>query len=136
MIDDSILNLVDDTVENLNSHVSMLDDLDPDHNVVKELVKSNCEYYDEARFCDMVKNNPNLINNFSILHHNIRSIPKNFLSLQEYLDCIDYKFSIIGISETWHNDVTCKMYPLDNYQCLNAYRNNRMGGGVSLYIKK
>jgi len=41
----------------------------------------------------------NNVNNFSILHINIRSISKNFDNLSIFLDSIKTTFSIIGLSE-------------------------------------
>ena len=37
----------------------------------------------------------------ALLHLNIRSIPKNLSSLEEYLHNLDYEFNILGITETW-----------------------------------
>ena len=41
---------------------------------------------------------------FSFLHLNIRSLPHNLVKLTDYLSCLNIKFSVIGISETWLND--------------------------------
>ena len=41
---------------------------------------------------------------FSFLHLNIRSLPHNLVKLTDYLSCLNIKFSVIGISETWPND--------------------------------
>ena len=40
-------------------------------------------------------------NNFSLLHHNIRSLSHNLNSLTDLLSSLNIKFSFIGISETW-----------------------------------
>ena len=45
-----------------------------------------------------------LKNSFSILQINIRSMNKNFEKLQEYLNVVKGKFSIIGLTDTWCND--------------------------------
>ena len=45
-----------------------------------------------------------LENSFSILQINIRSMNKNFEKLQEYLNVVKGKFSIIALTETWCND--------------------------------
>ena len=132
---DSVLNVLDGTTDNV-SDKNILDDIDSDCNIVKDMFNSNCQYYNEESFANLLQGTFGLKDSFSILHHNIRSIPKNFAKLQDYLECIDFKFSIIGISETWHTDVTCDLYKLDNYNCTNVYRCNRTGGGVSLYISK
>ena len=41
---------------------------------------------------------------FSFLQLNIRSLPHNLVKLTDYLSCLNIKFSVIGISETWLND--------------------------------
>ena len=46
-----------------------------------------------------------LKNSFSILQINIRSMNKNFEKLQEYLNVVKGKFSIIALTEMWCNDI-------------------------------
>ena len=35
-----------------------------------------------------------------MFHMNIKSLPKHFDELQQYLNMLEYDFSVIGISET------------------------------------
>ena len=65
---------------------------------------------------------------------NIRSVPHNFDKLRYYLDELDHKFSIIALSETWLNEYTKTTYNIIGYKHESVFRNNRMGGGVSLFI--
>ena len=44
------------------------------------------------------------------------------------------KFSFIGLSETWLDKYKHEFYDIQGYYCINRYRENRRGGGVSLHI--
>ena len=71
---------------------------------------------------------------FSFLHLNIRSLPHNLVKLTDYLSCLNIKFSVIGISETWLNDSSHSV-DISGFKFLHCkYRQNRTGGGVGLYI--
>ena len=43
----------------------------------------------------------NSLDQFSVLHLNIRSIRKNFENFKLFLNSINFTFSVICISETW-----------------------------------
>ena len=71
---------------------------------------------------------------FSFLQLNIRSLPHNLVKLTDYLSCLNIKFSVIGISETWLNDSSHSV-DISGFKFLHCkYRQNRTGGGVGLYI--
>ena len=73
-------------------------------------------------------------NHFSIYNVNIRSTPENLKQLVYYIQGIKYKFSVFAISETWLKTYNDTLYTIKGYshECVN--RENRPGGGVSLYI--
>ena len=48
---------------------------------------------------------------------------------------MDFKFSFIGLSETWLDDNKEAFYDLSGYSSVNRYRKNKKGGGVSLHIQ-
>ena len=70
-----------------------------------------------------------------MFHMNIKSLPKHFDELQQYLDVLKYDFSVIGISETWLNEYNTDLYELSGYVTIKCCRKERRGGGVSLYIR-
>ena len=70
---------------------------------------------------------------FSFLQLNIRSLPHNLVNLTDYLSCLNIKFSVIGIPETWLND-SSHLVDISGFKFLHKYRKNRTGGGVGLYI--
>ena len=98
------------------------------------MFENDCKYYDESAFNDVVANENSNLNYFSLMHFNIRSKQKKFHSFDQYLQCIKHKFSIIGISETWHSINTCDLYPIEGYQCVHSYRQSKKGGGVTMYV--
>ena len=53
-----------------------------------------------------------------------------------YLNSLDFKFSFIGLSETWLDDNKEEFYDLKGYSSVNRYRKDKKGGGVSLHTRK
>ena len=72
---------------------------------------------------------------FSLCHINIRSLKVNLPALENCLDIMDFKFSIIGISETWLRDWNCDLYNIEGYTLVECHRPARTGGGVGFYLK-
>jgi len=67
---------------------------------------------------------------FSLLHLNIRSLPRNLNSLTDLLSCLDIKFSVIGISETWLSE-SPHSTGINGFKFLHKHRLNRVGGEVA-----
>ena len=110
---------------------------DPDIQYFLGAISNNlnsCDYYIEDTFNDRCETLPINRCSLSILHLNIRSIPRNLSSLQTYLNNLDIQFSVIGISETWLKPYNVDCYGMDGYKEEHLYRSERMGGGVSLYV--
>ena len=61
-------------------------------------------------------------------HVNIRSIPRNLITLQYYLEELSHNVSIIAISESWLHDFNKTVFNLKGY--------NHAHGGVSLFIAR
>ena len=109
---------------------SFLSDIDPDFNYlnnIKESITSN--YYNETTFKNKYENS----GKFSVMHLNIRSVVSHFTEFICYLDTLDFKFKAIGLSETALNDSSIN-YHSHNDTCETNIRDNRRGGGVSLYM--
>ena len=76
---------------------------DPDLNIFNDHSEAvSLPYYTIDEFS--CPSNSLLKNPFSILQINIRSMNKKFEKLQEYLNVVKGKFSIIALTETWCND--------------------------------
>lgn len=77
------------------------------------------------------------LNDFSVLHLNIRSLPKHMGELHELLDnltCKSIAVDVILLCETWLNDNN-SLLTLPGYQLYYQNRLNAKGGGTALYIK-
>ena len=90
---------------------------------VEDSLNKKCEQLD-------VKSNP-----FSLMYMNIRSSSKNMDNFNMYLELLNVKFSIIGLSETWGNDSPIDMHTPKGYNTEHQSRSNKLGGGVTLLIK-
>ena len=66
--------------------------------------KTKCEYYLEDRFRSKISNYFSDNSPFSVLHFNVRILINKLDDLQQYLEELIHKFSVIGISETWLNN--------------------------------
>ena len=81
----------------------------------------------------MLRNDNLCDEHFSFLHVTIRSLQRNVNSLSILLTCLNIKFSLIGVSETWLNDYSHSV-DIDGFNFIYNHRSNRTGGGVGLYI--
>ena len=104
--------------------------IDPDINLY--IPDKNCNYYDQNESLD------NFITSSEIklLHINARSLQKNVSSITQYIDILQKSFTVIGISETWLNDMHDPLIQIPNYAIEGTYRQGKRGGGVALYIRE
>ena len=102
-----------------------------------DILSKPSNYYDINSYKDKFKCtiDDRINSNFSLFHHNIRSIPQNLNKLTAYLHMLPIEFSIIGISETWLTENSVGCYHIPGYNSEHLYRNSRRGGGVSIFIK-
>jgi len=96
---------------------------------------SPSNYYTEQTFTEKCKQLSINDKDFSLIHLNIRSLPKHLGHLETYLQNATHNFSVIGLSETWLNDMNVDLYKVDGYHHENNYRMHKVGGGVALCIK-
>ena len=123
---------------NINADNHPLYQADPDihyfNTVANQVLHS--DYYLEDSFIQKVKEREIKPSCFSLIHYNIRSIPKNLHNFQIYLDTIDFNFSIMAFSETWFTDFNCSLYDIEGFNLETNSRLLKRGGGVCLYIRK
>ena len=93
----------------------------------------NCNYYTEQEF-NNVLNKINISKCISIIHINACSLIKNYDNIENYLNILSHKFSIIIISESWLKECHIGNYNIQKYTSVNTIRKNKSGGGVSIYI--
>ena len=72
---------------------------------------------------------------FSIFHHNCRSLNKKASTTVDYISILDHNSDIIGFTETWFSSIEdSNLIDLDNYAKLDSIRPNRSGGEGSIFI--
>ena len=76
---------------------------------------------------------PNLGNNVSIFHINMRSVANKFSELVAYLNMLKTKFTFIVLTETWLTDSSDFGYEIDGYDSVSLNRNLRPGGGLKIF---
>ena len=97
---------------------------------------SSCDYYLEDAFNEKCNKTSLSSNCFSMIHFNVRSIPKNLQAFEIFMSNLCINFTILAFSETWLTSYNNTLYNIDGYNAENVYRTNRKGGGVSLYIRE
>ena len=82
-----------------------LADIDPDYQYYTNFHhngKLNCDYYFEDKFRRKLYKTDK--SQLYLFHLNVISISKHYDELELYLNSLDFKFSFIGLSETWLDD--------------------------------
>jgi hypothetical protein len=112
-----------------------LRDIDPDNNFFNNQTNS---FYADCRYMYPDNLNNKLEENnapdISVMHLNIRSLKKNYKSLNAMLDIIDHKFSVIGLTESWLKDYNYSLYNFAGYNQEAITRSTGQGGGISVFI--
>ena len=115
-----------------------LTEIDPDLQFYLEtncIRNTKCDYYMEDTFIKKNSTPGNHSKNLSLLHLNIKSLPRHYDAFTEYLTLLNFEFSCLGISETWLNECKEALHDILGYVTVSKYRTDRRGGGVSLYIR-
>ena len=71
--------------------------------------------------------------NFFIFSQNIRSFNKNYDDLAVFLNTLNIDIDVIVLSETWFSPTHTS--DIDGYTGHHIYRDDRVGGGVSIFIR-
>ena len=108
---------------------SALGNIDPDLNILFDNNTMNCKYFTEMEF-----NNYFASDNFSLFNLNIRSLPKNVVNLQPFLEGININFSVLSFTETWLTEYNISLHNFTGYSHVYKLRGKRRGGGVSMFI--
>lgn len=107
-------------------------DFDADRNYLKYNFNETM-YYTESQF-NSAQSSKQTSTKFSVLHVNARSLLKNFENILLFIHSLNYKFSVIAISETWLDDFKQNLVHIDGYNLITKHRQDDRGGGVALYI--
>ena len=74
-------------------------------------------------------------NKLSLFHINVKSLPKHHDELKLYINSLNFKFSVIALTENWLDESKEDLFDLEGYNCLHKFRKGKRGGGVFLYIE-
>jgi hypothetical protein len=120
----------DDNVDDI-----VLSDIDPDQNFlgsIRDKATTSCNYYYTSSQLDKILDlNTNAMT--SMLHMNIRSIPKNLDLLIATLQASSMEIDLIGVTETWLKPDNADSYGIQGYTHEYLTR-DKQGGGISLFI--
>ena len=106
---------------------SVLGNVDP---ILLDNNSINCRYFTEMEF-----NTHSFIDtNFSLFNLNIRSLPKNDVNLQHFLEGLNISFSVLSFTETWLSEYNEYLYNFKGYSHIYKPRDKKRGGGVSMFI--
>jgi hypothetical protein len=116
---------------------SIFNSIDPDQNFLGEIrgkAISSCKYYYSTCQLDKMLGDKRETNT-TILQLNIRSVPKNLETLVTTLESSNMDMDIIGLSETWLKASNADSYGIKGYSHEFLTREDKPGGGSSLFIK-
>ena len=121
---------------NIDDH-QVFADIDPDVNFINSLslYQNSCEYHLESSFNDLLRKREPCKIGFSLCHLNIRSMKKNVIKFETFLEVLNHDFTIIGLTETWLHDQDCNLYVPKGYHIAENHRESRNGGGVAVCVK-
>ena len=94
----------------------------------------NSEYYLEDAFNQKIKQMSIPPKCLSMIHYNIRSIPKNLQKFEIYLETLEFQFAIIAFSETWLAESSFELHDIKDYNMEHNFRTDKRGGGVCICI--
>ena len=136
--EESATNLIYNPLADVTTINDPLADIDPDSNFLNlELAsfRNNSKFYTEASFKNEAFHSKTK-STLSLVHTNIRSIPKNLEKFEYLLHDLDWQFDIIGVTEAWLKDHNKCLYSLENYNSEHLIRPKKKGGGVSIFLRE
>ena len=89
-----------------------------------------CNYHD----VDEVNTLFSSLNNFTVIAHNIRSIPKNLEEFKTDFNIAGGYIDVLAFAETRLNTDIETIYNIPNYNMYSSCRNT-MGGGVYMFLR-
>ena len=91
---------------------------------------ANCQYYSIDQFNSLFRtSNDSMI----ILLQNIRSFQSNSEEFLSFISQINRSVDVLILTETWFSP--CLTGSIDGYIEFHSFRDNRVGGGVSIYVR-
>lgn len=97
---------------------------------MEDLTSVGCMYYEVEEFNRLMGN----LDQLFVFHQNIRSFNSNFDTLSCFLSKLSHNVDVLVLTETWFREGLC--CSIDGYKSYHTYRNDKSGGGVSVYVRK
>ena len=95
-----------------------------------------CRYYDEGQFDVMAKNFCGKSDGqLSMLCLNINGLPSKVEDYELLQETLNYKFDILGFTETHLDEVSQKLATLGDYKWAANSRKVKKWGGVAIYVR-
>jgi len=116
------------------SENSNLNDIDVDNNHINHIYPNltECKNYKFEEFNNL---NIDVNKDLKILNWNIRSLSAHYDELIGFLTCINYKFDIISLTESWLSDSNQHLYNVDGYDSFHSLRPpGKRGGGITVLV--
>ena len=79
-------------------------EMDPDiqfYSSTQYSLNTQCEYLIEDTFLTNITEKNQFQNKSSLLHINVKSLPKHHDELEIYINSLNFKFSVIALTENW-----------------------------------
>ena len=101
------------------------------------VLQPNFKYYDNHEFHKLNKH-LHQTNDFSLFHTNICSLNANFEKLETLISNLEFRFSVIAVSETWTTIGKSEVRPrkLEGYQNYHGNRGSSIKSGCGFYVKE
>jgi len=117
--------------------INNLSDIDGDVNHFNALYPglnddNQSKYYDVASFNSSVRKSED---DLALFHLNVRSLYPKLDLFISYISLFDVNFDAICLSEVWLDESKEILVRLPNYNMFNMLRSDRIGGGVSIFIR-
>lgn len=74
-------------------------------------------------------------NKLLVITVNARSLRSNFDELNLFIENHNFKFDILGVTESWIKKEESFAYQIPGYKMYTQERSSKLGGGVALYVK-
>ena len=114
----------------ISSNNDFLADINPDIQLAQSAIQNQCKQYNFDEFSNSFSNLQNFL---SMIHVNIRSSQKNLMDFICNLENLNVQFHFIVLSETWGTHDKAKLNITQGYNHLYDTREQRNGGGISIY---
>ena len=100
-----------------------------------DIIKSTeFKYYTPGQFDNMANRNKATVQ-LSIFHVNVRSLNANFNKLINYLQCLNFDFDVLILSEIWSTNIDYYVNLFKNYDFFYELPKNK-AGGVGIFVAK